>query len=540
MSDLISYVHGVDEVPLRAGTIGAQLRSAARRFAGREALVSCQQDWRCTFAELDVAVDEVARGLLALGVARGERVAIWATNCMEWALVQYATARIGAILVTVNPAYRSAEAAFVLRQSGSRVLFSSLEHKSSDYVKLVAEAGPECPDLRHVVFLGTPDWQALIERGRDVTAGQLAAREAELHSDDVINIQYTSGTTGAPKGASLTHHGLLNNGLFSGRRCGFTESDRICVPVPYYHCFGMVLGNLAALTHGACVVLPGPSFEPAAALAAVQAERCTALYGVPTMFIAELMLPDFGSYDLTSLRGGIIAGAPCPVELMRRLIGEMHLADITIGYGMTETSPLSTQTRVNDSPQRRTETVGTAHPHTEVAVVDPETGRPVPRGTPGELRVRGYSVMRGYWAAEQASREAVDQAGWMHTGDLATMDRDGYVAIIGRIKDMIIRGGENIYPREIEDFLRAHPGVADVQVVGMPDPVYGEQAVAWIKAAPGAGVSAEEILAHCAGRLAHYKIPHLVRFLEPDEDFPMTVTGKVQKHVLRERAQQLG
>jgi fatty-acyl-CoA synthase len=327
--------------------------------------------------------------------------------------------------------------------------------------------------------------------------------------------------------------------LFSGRRCGYEEGDRICVPVPYYHTFGMVLGNLAALTSGACVVLPEASFDAAATLRAVRDERCTALYGVPTMFIAELMSPDFASYDLTSLRGGIIAGAPCPADLMRRIIADMHLEAITIGYGMTETSPLSTQTHIDDSFERRTETVGTAHPHLEVAVVDLTTGLPVPRGTAGELRVRGYSVMRGYWAAPEASQEAIDEAGWMHTGDLATMDSDGYVAIIGRVKDMIIRGGENIYPREIEDFLRTHPGVIDVQVVGIPDPVYGEQATAWIKAEAGAAVSTDEILGYCAGRLAHYKIPHQVRFLDAGEDFPMTITGKVQKHVLRERAQQL-
>lgn len=454
-------------------------------------------------------------------------------------MTQYATAKIGAILVAVNPAYRAGELRYVLQQSGSRLLISARTYKTSNYEEVVTSVREECPELEKVVFLESSQWDELIERGRSSSKEELVARGSQLHFDDPINIQYTSGTTGAPKGATLTHHGLMNNGFFVGQRCGYTESDRICVPVPYYHCFGMVVGNLAAITHGACVVLPQPTFQPAATLQAVQDEQCTSLYGVPTMFVAELALPEFASYDLSSLRTGVIAGAPCPLVLMQRVVSEMHLSEMTIAYGMTETSPIMTQSRPNDSLYRRTATVGTVHPHVEVAVVDPDIDQMVPRGVAGELRVRGYSVMRGYWGEPDATHRAIDDAGWMHTGDLATMDADGYVNIVGRIKDMIIRGGENIYPREIEDFLSAHPDLEDVHVVGVPDDVYGEEVMAWIKPRVGVHIAADELRNYCHGKIARYKIPRYMHFLGQDEYFPMTVTGKIQKNILRERAERI-
>jgi fatty-acyl-CoA synthase len=420
----------------------------------------------------------------------------------------------------------------VLRQAGIRTLVAAERFKTSDYRGMVDEVRPECPDLRETVYIGTSDWDGLLARAAEVAPERLAEREAELDFDDPINIQYTSGTTGFPKGATLSHHNILNNGYFVARTQGWTELDRVCVPVPFYHCFGMVMGNLGASTHGACVVIPAPSFEPAATLAAVQAEKCTALYGVPTMFIAELADPGFAGYDLSSLRTGVMAGSPCPVEVMKRVIAEMGMTEVTICYGMTETSPVSTQTSANDDLERRVSTVGSVHPHVEVKVVDPATGRTVPRGVPGELCTRGYSVMLGYWNMPEKTAEAIDTARWMHTGDLAVMDAAGYLNIVGRIKDMVIRGGENVYPREIEEFLYTHPDIVDAQVIGVPDERYGEELMAWVKLREGAPpLTIEALREFCTGKLAHYKIP---RYLKLVDGFPMTVTGKIRKVEMRE------
>jgi fatty-acyl-CoA synthase len=530
---LPSYASGASAAPLLGDTIGADLLRTARRWGDRDALVEVATGRRWTYAELAADVDAVARGLLALGVAKGDRVGIWAPNVAEWVLVQYATARIGAVLVNINPAYRTHEVAYVLRQAGVRTLVSAEAFKTSGYRAMVGEVRGDCPDLREVVFLGTPDWDALVAGGADVPAERLAERAAALSADDPINVQYTSGTTGFPKGATLSHHNILNNGYFVGELCRYTEQDRVCIPVPFYHCFGMVMGNLGATSHGACMVIPAPGFDAAATLRAVEQERCTSLYGVPTMFIAELALPDFGSYDLSTLRTGIMAGSPCPIEVMKRVVAEMHMAEVTICYGMTETSPVSTQTRADDDLERRVSTVGTVHPHVEVKVVDPG-GLTVPRGEPGELCTRGYSVMLGYWGEPERTAEVIDAARWMHTGDLATMDADGYVQIVGRIKDMVIRGGENVYPREIEEFLYTHPDIVDAQVVGVPDRRYGEELVAWVILRPGAAeLTGAALREFCTGKLAHYKIP---RYVHVVEEFPMTVTGKVRKVEMRERS----
>ncbi|MFR9674893.1 AMP-binding protein [Streptomyces sp. TR06-5] len=529
-----SYASGTSDTPLLGETIGHNLDRTAAAHPDAEMLVDVPSGRRWSYARFVEDVDQLARGLLARGIGRGDRVGIWAVNCPEWLLVQYATARIGAVMVNINPAYRTHELAYVLRQAGVAMLIASTTYRTSDYRAMAREVAGECPALRETVHIGTDDWDALVEAGDGVPAERLKAVSAELSCDDPINIQYTSGTTGFPKGATLSHHNILNNGFFVGELVGYTEQDRICLPVPFYHCFGMVMGNLAASSHGACVVIPAPSFEPAATLRAVQDERCTSLYGVPTMFIAELNLPDFASYDLSRLRTGIMAGSPCPVEVMKRVIAEMHMAEVAICYGMTETSPVSTQTRVDDDLERRTATVGRVLPHLEVKVVDPATGVTVPRGEPGELCTRGYSVMLGYWEDPERTAEVVDAARWMHTGDLAVMREDGYVAITGRIKDMIIRGGENVYPREIEEFLHAHPKVSDVQVVGVPDERYGEEVLACvIPADPADPPTAEEVAAYCEGRLAHYKVPRRVRILT---EFPMTVSGKVRKVELRESA----
>ncbi|MFJ5896759.1 AMP-binding protein [Streptomyces sp. NPDC093064] len=529
----LSYAHGTSGTPLLGDTIGANLDRAVAAFGDREALVDVSSGRRWTYAEFGAAVDEVARGLLAKGVSKGDRVGIWAVNCPEWALVQYATARIGVIMVNINPAYRAHEVEYVLRQAGISLLVASQSHRSTDYRALVEQVRVKCPELRETVYIGDPSWEALTAAGSDVTANQLTAMQAELSCDDPVNIQYTSGTTGFPKGATLSHHNILNNGYWVGRTVGYTERDRICIPVPYYHCFGMVMGNLAATSHGACMVIPAPSFEPKATLEAVQQERCTSLYGVPTMFIAELNLPDFASYDLTSLRTGIMAGSPCPVEVMKRVVAEMHMEEVSICYGMTETSPVSLQTRMDDDLEHRTGTVGRVLPHLEVKVVDPATGVTQPRGTAGELCTRGYSVMLGYWNEPEKTAEAVDPGRWMHTGDLAVMREDGYVEIVGRIKDMIIRGGENIYPREIEEFLHGHPKIRDVQVVGVPHEKYGEEVLACVIPLDAADpLTLEDLRAFCEGRLAHYKIPSLLRVLD---SFPMTVSGKVRKIELREK-----
>ncbi|MGN6522677.1 MAG: AMP-binding protein [Actinomycetes bacterium] len=531
---LPSYVSGTSDVPLLGFTLGESLHRAVRDHGDREALVDCASNRRWTYSELDVEVDEVALGLLALGVAKGDRVGIWAPNMPEWVMVQYATAKIGAILVNVNPAYRSHELRYVLQQSGMKVLVSAVAYKTSEYQQMVEEVRGECPALEHVVYIGEDSWQQLVATGAQRDHHELVERAATLSFDDPINIQYTSGTTGFPKGATLSHHNILNNGYFVTELIGITEQDRICMPVPLYHCFGMVMSVIGAVSHAACVVMPAPAFEPRATLEAVQAERCTALYGVPTMFIAELGLPDFASFDLSSLRTGIMAGSPCPVEVMKRVIDEMNMSEVAISYGMTETSPVSTQTRRDDDLDRRTATVGRVMPHLEVKIVDPATGLVVPRGEPGELCTRGYSVMLGYWEEPDKTAEAIDAARWMHTGDLAVMRSDGYVNIVGRIKDMVIRGGENIYPREIEEFLYTHPDIADVQVVGVPDERYGEELMAWVRMKDGRpALTAEAVREFATGKLAHYKIPRYVHVVDA---FPMTVTGKVRKVQMRQEA----
>jgi fatty-acyl-CoA synthase len=532
MPAALSYSSGESATPLLGDTIGGNFDATVRAFGDREALVDRSAGRRWTYAELAADVDALALGLLEMGIAKGDRVGIWAPNCAEWTLTQYATAKIGAILVNINPAYRARELEFVLNQSGSTLLVAAEKLKSSDYAGMIAEVRPRCPELKSVVLLGSPQWQAVLETGRRLDRGALDA--IELDTDDPINIQYTSGTTGFPKGATLSHHNILNNGFFVGELCNYTEADRICIPVPFYHCFGMVMGNLAATSHGACMVIPAPTFDPVATLQAVQAERCTSLYGVPTMFIAELSTPDFADYDLSSLRTGIMAGSPCPVEVMKQVIERMSMTEVSICYGMTETSPVSTQTRADDSLDRRVSTVGRVGPHLEVKVIGPETGRTVPRGTPGELCTRGYSVMLGYWGQPDKTAEAVDAAHWMHTGDLAIMDADGYLAITGRIKDMVIRGGENVYPREIEEFLYTHPDILDAQVIGVPDAKYGEELMVWVRLRAGApALTAESLREFCAGQLAHYKIP---RYVHIADEFPMTVTGKVRKVEMRERS----
>ena len=530
----LSYSHGASGTELLGETIGANLRRAAARYPEAEVMVDAPSGRRWTYAQFDAETDVLARGLIAGGLVAGDRVGIWAPNCAEWVHLQYATAKAGIILVNINPAYRSHELGFALRQSGVRTLVSAESFKTSDYRAMVDEVAADLPALENVVYLGSPAWDALFAAGQAHADGEtdpLAEREASLSFDDPINIQYTSGTTGFPKGATLSHHNILNNAYFIGAGCGYTEHDRVCIPVPFYHCFGMVLGNLAAATHGACIVIPAPGFDPALTLRTVQAERCTSLYGVPTMFIAELALPDFADYDLSTLRTGIMAGSPCPVEVMKRVVSEMNMTEVTICYGMTETSPVSTQTTADDDMERRVSTVGRVHPHVEVKVTDPQTGQVLPRGTPGELCTRGYSVMLGYWDEPAKTAEAIDAARWMHTGDLAVMDEAGYLNIVGRIKDMVIRGGENVYPREVEEFLYGHPAIEDVQVIGVPDARYGEELCAWVKPRPGADLTDEDVRLYCRGKIAHFKIPRYIRF---STEFPMTVTGKVQKFKMRE------
>src|SRR6188472_189008 len=509
-----SYASGTSSTPLLGDTIGDNLDRTIARFPDREALVAVHQDLRYTYSQFGEAVDRTARAFIAAGIEAGERVGIWSPNCAEWALVQYATAKAGIILVNVNPAYRTSELEYALRQSGCRMLVAATAFKTSDYVGMVEEVRPALPGLEQVVFIGR-DWEEFLAAGDGVDPSELQARQAATQFDDPINIQYTSGTTGFPKGATLSHHNILNNGYLVGEGCRFTEADRVCIPVPYYHCFGMVMGNLGSTTHGACMVIPAPAFDPAATLRAVAQERCTSLYGVPTMSIAELGVPDFDSYDLSSLRTGIMAGSPCPVEVMKQVVDRMGMTEVTICYGMTETSPVSTQTRADDTLDRRVSTVGRVHPHVEVKVVDPMTGRTSPRGEPGELCTRGYSVMLGYWNEPEKTAEAIDAARWMHTGDLAVMDNEGYLNIVGRIKDMVIRGGENVYPREIEEFLYTHPDIVDAQVIGVPDERYGEELMAWVRLRPGAEpLTAETLRAFCAGKLAHYKVPRYVKIVE--------------------------
>jgi fatty-acyl-CoA synthase len=527
---VLSYASGVSSLPLLGETIGDNLRRSVDEHGDAEALVVPHQHYRATYRELWDQVSLAARGLVARGVARGDRVGIWSPNRFEWVVVQFATARIGAILVNINPAYRVTELEYALRQSGVSFLILARAFRQTDYVGMLATVQANCPELREALVL-EDGWESLLGDGETVSEGALAALESELQCDDPINIQYTSGTTGFPKGATLSHHNILNNGFFIGEAVKYTAVDRVCIPVPFYHCFGMVLGTLACTTHGACIVVPAEAFEAGTVLRVTQEERCTSLYGVPTMFIAELDHPDFEHTDLSGLRTGIMAGSPCPVEVMKQVQSRMHMREVTICYGMTETSPVSTQSALDDPLEKRVGTVGRVHPHVEVKIVDPETNRCVEQGAAGELCTRGYSVMLGYWGNEEATAEAIDQARWMHTGDLATMDESGYVNIVGRIKDMIIRGGDNIYPREIEEFLYGHPDVSDVQVIGVPSTRYGEEVMAWVKPRQGARLTGEALDAFCRNQIASNKIPRYWKFVDA---FPMTVTGKVQKYLMRE------
>lgn len=560
-STALSYALGETQVPLIEQTLGDFFAAMAARQPGREALVSRHQGLRYTYAELHAAVRRLAGALLGLGLAPGDRVGIWSHNNAEWVLMQFATAQVGLVLVNINPAYRTAEVEYALNKVGCKALVTMARFKTSDYLAMLRELAPELaaaapgalqaarlPALRTVVWIdegpgqgadepGLLRFSELMARG-DAQDARIDAVAATLKNTDPINIQFTSGTTGFPKGATLTHRNILNNGFFIGECMQLTPEDRLCIPVPLYHCFGMVLGNLACVTHGAAIVYPADGFDPLRVLEAVQAERCTGLHGVPTMFIAELDHPRFAEFDLSTLRTGIMAGSPCPIEVMKRVVRDMHLEQITIAYGMTETSPVSCQSSTATPLDKRVSTVGTVQPHLEVRIIHPETGAVVPRGTSGELCTRGYSVMHGYWGDEAKTREAIDAEGWMHTGDLATMDAEGYVNIVGRIKDMVIRGGENVYPREIEEFLYRHPQVQDVQVVGVPDARYGEELCAWIIAKPGAEPTEEDIRAFCQGQIAHYKVPRHIRFVT---EFPMTVTGKIQKFKIREAMkEQLG
>jgi len=544
-----SYAHGASSTPLIGDTIGVHFDKAAARWGGNDALISRQQNIRWNYGELKAHVDALAAGLLALGLAPGDRIGIWSPNNAEWTVTQFAAAKAGLILVNINPAYRLAELEYALNKVGCKALVTADSFKSSDYVGMLRELAPEIdrsaigrlqarrlPHLTTLIRIGAGEkrgflrFEDVLGMGGDRHHAQLAELATTLQFDDPINIQFTSGTTGLPKGATLTHHNILNNGYFNGEALRLTDRDRLCIPVPLYHTFGMVMGNLACMTHGAAMVYPAEGFDPLATLEAIEAERCTALYGVPTMFIAELGHPEFKRFDLSSLRTGVMAGSPCPIEVMKRCVNEMNMREVTIAYGMTETSPVSTQTSYDDSLERRVGTVGRVHPHVEIKIVDGD-GRIAPLGTPGEFCTRGYSVMRGYWDDEERTAEAIDDAGWMHTGDLAVIDEDGYCNIVGRIKDMVIRGGENVYPREVEEFLFRHPKVEAVQVIGVPDPKYGEELCAWVKLKPGVSANAEDIQNFCKGQIAHNKIPRYVKFVD---GFPMTVTGKVQKFVMRQ------
>ena len=550
--DAWSYTSGTSDAPLLGLTIGDMFDRTATRYADNEALVSRHQNLRYTYRQLQREVDRAARALIALGVEKGQRVGIWAPNCAEWTITQFATSKLGAILVNINPSYRLNEVQYALRQAGCTWLVTAPGFKTSDYTGMIHELTPELagsqpgalksanfPNLRGVVRLGEEPspgmlgWSALLALAERVGADDLARRQRQQEFDDPINIQFTSGTTGYPKGATLSHHNILNNGHFTTELLRFTDRDRLLIPVPLYHCFGMVMGNLGCVTHGATMIYPSDGFDATAVLEAAQAEQATALYGVPTMFIAELNHPDFARYDLSTLRTGIMAGSPCPVEVMKQVTSLMNMRDVAIAYGMTETSPVSTQTRIGAPLAKQVGTVGQVHPHVQIKIVDPQTGQVVPVGERGELCTRGYSVMLGYWDNDEATRVAIDPARWMHTGDLATMDDEGYLNIVGRIKDMIIRGGENVYPREIEEFLYSHPAVQDVQVIGVPDEKYGEEIMAWVKLREGQAATPEEIRDYCRGKIAHYKIPRHVRFVDA---FPMTVTGKVQKFLMREES----
>ncbi|WP_129626739.1 AMP-binding protein [Candidatus Oscillochloris fontis] len=543
-----SYVSGTSERPLLGVTIGDMFDQTVAKYPHNEALVACQQGLRYTYAQLKVEVDRCARALMAHGIAKGDRIGIWAPNRTEWAITQFATSKIGAILVNINPAYRLHEVEYALHHSGCSLLIMSPQFKTSNYAQMMTglvpeliqgDRSPRLPRLRGLILLGdTPapgmmTWDTMLAEAEKVDHEELVQRQAEQQFDDPINIQYTSGTTGYPKGATLSHHNIINNGYFVAELMNLTDQDRLVIPVPLYHCFGMVMGNLGCITHGATMIYPSEGFDALAVLEAVQAERATALYGVPTMFIAELEHPEFANFDLHSLRTGVMAGSPCPIEVMKRVQAQMHMRDVEICYGMTETSPVSTQTRIGTPLEKQVGTVGQVHPHVEVKIINPLTGWMVPVGETGELCTRGYSVMLGYWDNESATRGAIDPGRWMHTGDLAVMDDEGYLNIVGRIKDMIIRGGENVYPREIEEFLYSHPKVSDVQVIGVPDIKYGEEIMAWIKLKPGETADTEELRNFCRGQIAHYKIPRYIRFVDA---FPMTVTGKIQKFLMRQQS----
>ncbi len=546
-----SYASGISDTPLLGLTIGDMFDQTVAKYPANMALISRQQHIRLTYSELQSQVNQCAKGLMQLGFKKGACIGIWAPNCAEWCIVQFATSKIGVVLVNINPSYRVHELEYVLQQSGCSALILAPQFKTSNYTEMMVSLAPELqqcepaqlkaakfPALTTIIRLGSAkvsgmlSWNELMALGVSISDEQLLERQRQLEFDDAINIQYTSGTTGFPKGATLSHHNILNNGYFVARLQNFTAADKLCIPVPLYHCFGMVMANLGCITHGATMIYPSEGFEPLAVLETAQEEKCTVLYGVPTMFIAELAHPDFHKFDLTSLRTGVMAGSPCPSEIMKKVISEMHMSEVEICYGMTETSPVSTQTRIDAPLDKRVGTVGRVSPHLEVKIVDPETDKIVPLGTPGELCTRGYSVMLGYWNNPDATNSAIDRAHWMHTGDLATMDAESYVNIVGRIKDMIIRGGENVYPREIEEFLYTHPQISDVQVIGVPDPKYGEEIVAWIKLKSGGEASADEIREFCKGQIAHYKIPRHILFVD---SFPMTVTGKIQKYLMRQQ-----
>ena len=525
----MSYTHGASSTPLLGETIASNLKSTVDKFPNADAIVSIHQNYRATYKEFWGQVEVVSKALLALGLYKGERIGIWSPNRYEWVLLQYATARVGLILVNINPAYRTSELTYVLNQSRTRFLFASLKFKTSNYFQMVEEAKTDCPDLEKAFFFEN-DWSDFLEHANKISDSVLHAAENILHFDEPVNIQYTSGTTGFPKGAKLSHHNLLNNGFFIGERLHYTQKDRVCIPVPFYHCFGMVIGNLACTTHGSCMVIPSEGFEPKKALEAVSLEKCTSLYGVPTMFIAELELPNFSEYDLTTLRTGVMAGSPCPVEVMKNVQSKMYMKEVSICYGMTETSPVSLQTMIGAPLEKQVGTVGTVQDHLEIKIIDPETQLVTPRGTHGELCTRGYSVMLGYWDNDKATNDSIDESGWMHTGDLGVMDDEGYVNIVGRIKDMILRGGENVYPREIEEFLYTHPDVEDVQVIGVPSEKFGEEVMAWIKIKTGHTCDENSLKAFCNQKIAHYKVPRYWKFVD---SFPTTVTGKIKKGDMR-------
>ncbi|GAC1672677.1 MAG: AMP-binding protein [Ktedonobacteraceae bacterium] len=551
---LWSYTSATSDTPLLGLPIGDAFDRTVAAHPDSPALISRHQHIRLTYRELQAQVNKCARSFLALGIQKGQRIGIWSPNRAEWCITQFATSKIGAILVNINPSYRAHELEYVLKQSGCCAIVTANQFKSSNYVEMLSSLAPEhahaeagklnatrLPELKTIIHLGSESipgmfhWDEFMAMGDAIADEQLQVRQAEQEFDDPINIQYTSGTTGFPKGATLSHHNILNNGYFVARTQNFTHNDKLCIPVPLYHCFGMVMANLGCITHGATMVYPAEGFEPLAVLQTVQEEKCTVLYGVPTMFIAELAHPDFDKFDLTSLRTGVMAGSPCPVEVMKQVITRMHMKDVEICYGMTETSPVSTQTSIDAPLDKRVGTVGRVHPHLELKIIDPRTGQIVSVGQSGELCTRGYSVMLGYWNNAEATANAIDAARWMHTGDLATLDADGYINIVGRIKDMIIRGGENVYPREIEEFLYTHPKVSDVQVIGVPDAKYGEAVMAWVMLKPGTTATAEELQEFCKGQIAYYKIPRYFKFVD---SFPMTVTGKIQKYLMRETALQ--